>query len=116
MGVRMRLGRIATGMAALLLAVSPIRAQTPAIPPATGDAPLEEILVTGEFSGPGMWKVSRAGDAAGHVLWIVGDPQPLPKRLEWKSSDIEAVALGAQEILRDASVSMQPDEKIGFFR
>jgi hypothetical protein len=112
----MRLGQITTGLAALLLAVWSIRAQTPAIPAATRDTPLEEILVTGEFPGPGMWKVTRAGDAAGHVMWIVGDPQPLPKRMEWKSSDIEAVALGAQEILRDASVSMQPDEKIGFFR
>jgi len=36
--------------------------------------------------------------------------------MAWKSKEVEAVALGAQEILRDSSVSMQPDEKIGFFR
>jgi hypothetical protein len=29
---------------------------------------------------------------------------------------VEAAALGAQEILRDSAVSMEPDEKIGFFR
>ncbi len=78
--------------------------------------PLDEVVVTGEFPGPGMWKVTRAGDAASHVLWIVGEPPPLPKRMKWKSKDIEAVALGAQEILRDSAVSMEPDEKIGFFR
>jgi hypothetical protein len=36
--------------------------------------------------------------------------------MKWKSKDIEAVALGAQEILRDSAVTMEPDEKIGFFR
>ena len=72
--------------------------------------------MTGEYPGPGMWKVTRADDADGHVLWIVGEPPPLPKRMKWKSKDVEAVALGAQEILRDSAVSMEPDEKIGFFR
>jgi hypothetical protein len=49
-------------------------------------------------------------------LWIVADPPPLPKRMQWKSKDIEAVARSAQEILRDSTVDMQPDEKIGVFR
>ncbi|HEU4781558.1 MAG TPA: TraB/GumN family protein [Steroidobacteraceae bacterium] len=94
-----------------LFAGSVARSQEPA-----EDTPLEEVVVTGEFPGPGMWKVTRAGDAGNHVLWIVGDPPPLPKRMKWKSKDIEATALTAQEILRDSAVSMQPDEKIGFFR
>ncbi len=80
------------------------------------DAPLDEIVVTGEFPGPGMWKVTRAEDPANHVLWIVAEPPPLPKRMKWKSADIEAVALRSQEILRDSAVTMEPDEKIGFFR
>jgi hypothetical protein len=95
----------------LLLVAAPVRAQTPVEEP-----PLDEVVVTGEFPGPGMWKVTRAGDADNHVLWIVGDPPPLPKRMKWKSRDIEAVALRAQEILLDSAVSMEPDEKIGFFR
>lgn len=78
--------------------------------------PLEEVVVTGEFPGPGMWKVMRADDTAGHVLWIVGDPPPLPKRMQWKSREVEAVVESAQEILRDSTVTMEPDEKIGFFR
>jgi len=80
------------------------------------EAPLDEIVVTGEFPGPGLWKITRADDAANHVLWIIGGPPPLPKRMKWKSKDVEAVALGAQEILLDSAVSMEPDEKIGMFR
>jgi hypothetical protein len=76
---------------------------------------MEEVVVTGEFPGPGMWRVSRA-DAPAHVQWIVGDPPPLPRRMHWKSRDVESVALGAQEILLDASVRMKPDEKIGVWR
>jgi hypothetical protein len=76
---------------------------------------LDEVVVSGEYPGPGLWKVTRADDAAGHVMWIVGEPPPLPKRMKWKSKDIEAVALGAQEILLDSTVRMDTDEKIGFF-
>ena len=98
----------------ILLALLPgsfARAQAPA-----PDEPMEEVVVTGEFPGPGMWKVTRADDPAGHVLWIVGDPPPLPKRMKWKSRAVESVAIRAQEILLDATVSMKPDEEIGVFK
>jgi hypothetical protein len=101
--------RSAAGLGALLLLGSQGFTAEP-------EAPLDEIVVSGEYPGPGMWRVTRANDAANHVLWIVGEPPPLPKRMKWKSKDVEAVALGAQEILRDSAVSMEPDEKIGFFR
>ena len=78
--------------------------------------PLEEVVVTGEFPGPGMWKVTQPDAAPGHTLWIVAAHPPLPKRMKWKSRDVEAVALGSQEILLDAGVQMEPDEKIGVFR
>jgi hypothetical protein len=86
-----------------------VRAQSPE------PEPMEEVVVTGEFPGPGMWKVTTPRNA-GHVLWIVGEPPPLPRRMKWKSRDVEAVALRSQEILLDASVRMEPDEKIGVFR
>jgi hypothetical protein len=95
-----------------LLLCGPAVAQD--LPPAATE-PMEEVVVTGEYPGPGMWKVSRPDDP-GHVLWIVGDPPPLPKRMSWKSRDVESVALRSQEILLDASVRMEPDEKIGVFR
>ncbi len=77
--------------------------------------PLEEVVVTGEFAGPGMWQVTRPGDAS-HVLWVIGDPPPLPKRMSWKSRSVESVLLRSQEVLLDASVTMKPDEEIGLFK
>lgn len=93
-----------------LLAFAEVRAQAPE------EAALDEVVVAGEFPGPKMWRVTRPSDPANHVLWIVADPPPLPARMKWKSKDVEAVALTAQEILRDTAVSMKPDEKIGVFR
>ena len=84
------------------------RAQTP-------DAPLEEIVVTGEFAGPGMWQVTHP-DHPGHTLWIVGDPPPLPNHLRWRSQKVERVASQSQEILLQPSVSLKPDEEMGVFR
>jgi TraB/PrgY/gumN family len=62
---------------------------------------LEEVLVTGEHPGPGLWEVSR-GD---HSLWILGTHAPLPVRLEWRSQAVEWVITEAQEILGPYSVS-----------
>lgn len=95
----------------VLFAAGGAQAQLPPV-----ESPLEEVVVSGEFPGPGMWKVTRANDATGNTLWIIGDPPPLPKRLQWKSREVEAIVSSAQEILRDASVTMKPDEQIGLFR
>jgi hypothetical protein len=83
---------------------------------AADEPPLEEVVVNGEFPGPGMWKVTRADDASAHTLWIIGDPPPLPKRMKWKSKAVENVVSVSQEILRDSAVTMKPDEEIGLFR
>src|SRR5262245_22123944 len=96
------------GAQALATAQTP-RAPTPA------EAPLEEIVVSGEYAGPGMWKVTHP-DHAGHELWIVGEPPPLPKRLSWRSEKVERVLLQSQEVLRQSDVELKPDEEIGFFK
>ncbi len=85
-------------------------------PEAPADPPLDEIVVSGEYPGPGLWKVSRADDASGHVMWIVGDPGPLPKGIRWKSKEIEATVMASQEILFDAGFNLTPDEKVGVLR
>jgi hypothetical protein len=77
---------------------------------------LDEVVVTGEFPGPGLWKITRADESSGHALWIFAEPWPLPKRLTWKSKHIEATAANAQEILWDAGFSVTSDEKIGLWR
>ena len=46
---------------------------------------LDELVVTGERAGPGMWHV-RHGDAN---LWILGSMSPLPKGITWRSKQVE---------------------------
>ncbi len=68
----------------------------------SGPLPVEEVLVTGEHPGPGLWKVSK-GD---HVLWILGTHAPLPKGLLWRSHEVELAISESQEILGDYSASL----------
>lgn len=55
----------------------------------------EKILVVGQRPGPGLWKVSK-GD---HVLWVFGTYSPLPKKMEWRSHEVEAILANSQEFL-----------------
>ena len=76
------------------------------VPPgAESSAVLEEVLVTGQQPGPGLWKVTRPGDAGGHVLWILGNYSPLPKKLSWRSTELEGVLAASQAVLAPVSVS-----------
>lgn len=70
-------------------------------------ATLDQVLVTGEQAGPGLWKISK-GD---HVLWIFGTYAPLPKKMTWRSKEVEAIVAGSQEVLTTVDV----DVDIGFF-
>jgi len=56
---------------------------------------IEEVEVTGERAGPGLWRVS-SGD---NVAWILGTLNPLPKRMTWRSREVEAVLEEAQEVI-----------------
>jgi len=76
--------------------------------PNTSETTLEQVLVTGEQPGPGLWKVSK-GD---HVLWIFGTYAPLPKGMTWRSRAVEAVIAESQEYLPPVEV----DTNIGFFK
>jgi uncharacterized protein YbaP (TraB family) len=69
---------------------------------------LDEVLVTGEQPGPGMWRVSK-GD---HELWILGTLTPLPKKMIWRSQPVEARIAKSQVVLSVPSVSVS----IGFFQ
>jgi hypothetical protein len=70
---------------------------------APAEPALEEVLVTGQQPGPGLWKVTRPDDSSG-VLWILGNYSPLPKKITWRSAELEAVLAEAQELLKPASV------------
>jgi hypothetical protein len=81
----------------------------------TSEEPLEEIIVTGEYAGPGMWQVTHP-DHPGHTLWIVGEPPLLPKGMYFRSQKVAQVASQSQEILQRTGFTLKPDEKVGVFR
>ncbi len=81
----------------------------------TSAEPLDEIVVTGEYAGPGLWQVTHP-DYPGHTLWILGEPPPLPNRMRWHPQKVERVALQSQEILLQPGFSLKPDKKVGVFR
>jgi uncharacterized protein YbaP (TraB family) len=62
---------------------------------------VEEVLVTGEHPGPGMWKVTKGENS----LWILGTHSPLPQRLRWRSQDVEFAISEAQQVLGNYSAS-----------
>ena len=71
----------------------------------TDSEPMEEVLVTGEQPGPGLWKVS-SGD---HVLWILGEVAPQPGKVKWRSRKFEALLEDSQEVVLDFSGVMWPN-------
>jgi len=73
------------------------------------DEPIEEVLVTGQQPGPGLWKLTGPGDANGHALWILGNYSPLPKKMQWRSREVEAVLARSQELLSTPGI----DAKVG---
>ena len=46
---------------------------------------MDEIVVTSERTGPGMWHVQ---EGSAHV-WILGSLSPLPKGITWRSKQLE---------------------------
>jgi len=69
---------------------------------------VEQVLVTGEQPGPGLWKVSKDD----HVLWILGSNSPVPKRMQWHSNEVERVIADSQQVIANVQIKID----IGFFR
>jgi uncharacterized protein YbaP (TraB family) len=57
--------------------------------------PLDEIIVTSERTGPGMWHVHRG---AANV-WILGSISPLPRDMTWRSKQVEFVLESSSQVL-----------------
>lgn len=103
-----------------LLAVSQAHSQSelaPAAEATPADAPaaastqlLEAVVVSGLQPGPGLWRVSK-GD---HVLWVLGTLNPLPKRMQWVSREVEQVIAQSQEVLLGPGAKLK--KEIGLFR
>jgi uncharacterized protein YbaP (TraB family) len=57
--------------------------------------PMEEVIVTGERPGPGMWHVHRG---AANV-WILGSISPLPRDITWRANKVEEVMQSTSQVL-----------------
>ena len=79
---------IAAGLMAAWLPVAAGRADEP--PPV-----MDELTVTGERTGPGMWHVHHG--AAN--LWILGSMSPLPKGITWRSKQLELILDSTNQIV-----------------
>lgn len=65
---------------------------------ARGDEPpdqVDEIVVTGERAGPGLWHVYKGAAQ----LWILATVSPLPKDMTWRSAQLEKVLDGTDQVL-----------------
>src|SRR5277367_5564845 len=56
---------------------------------------MEDVVVTGERPGPGMWHVHRG---AAHV-WILGSMSPLPKGITWRSKQVKRLLDSTGQVL-----------------
>jgi uncharacterized protein YbaP (TraB family) len=56
---------------------------------------VEEIVVTGERAGPGLWHVHK-GSAQ---LWIFAGISPLPKDMTWRSKQLETILDSTNQVL-----------------
>jgi uncharacterized protein YbaP (TraB family) len=86
-----------------VLAAMPNGADTP-----PAGSTLEEVLVTGERPGPGVWRASKAN----HELWILATLEPLPKKMIWRSAIVDTRIARSQVVLAPPGVKAN----IGFFR
>jgi hypothetical protein len=73
---------------------------SPGNKPAVSETP-SQGLVTGEQPGPRLWKIT-SGE---HVLWVLGKPPtPLPKKVVWRSKEVETVLASTQELILDGGM------------
>jgi len=94
--------RAASALLAACLAVVS-SASVCADPPPAGSATaspasleqLQELVVTGERTGPGLWHVHKG---AAHV-WILGSISPLPRDITWRSAQVERLLASTNLVL-----------------
>jgi uncharacterized protein YbaP (TraB family) len=71
------------------------RADQPTATTAAPDNAIDEVVVTGERAGPGLWHVHGATGEA----WIMGTVSPLPKDITWRSRQLEQILASAKVVL-----------------
>jgi uncharacterized protein YbaP (TraB family) len=58
-------------------------------------AQLEELVVTGDRTGPGLWHVHRGATQ----MWVLGSLSPLPKGITWRATEVEKVLGSTDRVL-----------------
>lgn len=56
---------------------------------------LQELTVTGERTGPGMWHVHKGSSQ----LWILGSLSPLPRGITWRATEVDRVLGTTTQVL-----------------
>ncbi len=91
-------------------------AQVPAETAGPADtAPLEVVEVTGERAGPGLWKVAKGAN----TVFILGTFNPLPRRMIWRSRQVETVLDRASQVIPyrpDLDASIGPIKAFKLYR
>jgi uncharacterized protein YbaP (TraB family) len=65
------------------------------VPARDAEDSMEVVLVTGEQPGPALWRVSSVD----HTLWILGEVSPLPRKVRWRSKQVESLLGSSQEVI-----------------
>ncbi len=82
-------------MPAILIAVSLALGCSAACRAQQPPALMDDVVVTGERTGPGMWRVHHGAAQ----VWILGSMSPLPKGITWRSKQVEQVLDGTSQVL-----------------
>ncbi len=87
---------------ALGLAVTTATAPSdPTITHADKDSPtMATMVVTGTMPGPGLWQVRKED----HTLWLLGTVYPLPKNMQWDTSEVDDLLAEADEVLAPGGI------------
>lgn len=90
-------------------AAAPPSSAVPVDASTAGESSLGEVEVIGERPGPGLWRVSKGS----HTLYVLGTLRPLPKKMEWRSREVEDVVARAQVVIPE---NTDVDADVGVFR
>ncbi len=66
---------------------------------------LDEVLVTGDQPGPGLWRISRGEN----TMWLLGNQSPLPRRMRWRSDEVLALVASSQLVLASPTLTFGSD-------
>jgi uncharacterized protein YbaP (TraB family) len=81
----------------LIIGASLLAGSWPGVPAAGAEPPaqLEELVVTGDRTGPGLWHVHRGAAQ----MWVLGSLTPLPKGITWRATEVEKVLGSTDRVL-----------------